>query len=185
MLILQSLQLLYRNNARGLRLSRAYIAQEGDAIKIRLAPSRPVSVEAGQYIGLCIPAAGYFAFQQLHPFTVVSWSEGNQDHLDFLLEPRKGITRELMRLARANVESRRTGEDDDIVTRHLQPHIAWYSGPHGSSVPVGDYESIIMIASDFGIVSQLPYLLQLIHDYKHRKARNRRIHLVWQLGTKS
>ncbi|EDN92181.1 hypothetical protein SS1G_08043 [Sclerotinia sclerotiorum 1980 UF-70] len=38
-----------------------------------------------------------------------------------------------------------------------------------------------MVASDFGIAAQLPYLKQLIHGYNTRKLRAQRIHLVWQV----
>ena len=56
-----------------------------------------------------------------------------------------------------------------------------FSGPHGSVAPVGDNESVIMIASGSGIAAQLPYLRQLIHDHNNHKARTRRVHLVWYL----
>jgi hypothetical protein len=182
MVALQLLHMLYKNKAMGMDICRAYIACTGDAVKIRLVLSRHIKVEAGQYVGLCIPAAGFCAFQQSHPFTVVSWSEGKQKHLDFLLEPRKGITRKLLELGKANHELRSTDEVEDyMVTRNLKPHLAWFSGPHGPSVSIGDYETVLMIASDFGIASQLPYLIQLIYGYKHRKTHNLRIHLVWHL----
>jgi NAD(P)H-flavin reductase len=188
MLVVHSLHILYRNKAMGRDLCRAYIACTGDAIKIRLVLSRHVKVEAGQYVGLCIPAAGLCAFQQSHPFTVVSWSEGKQKHLDFLLQSRNGITRSLFKLGKANRELRSEDEAGNyMVIRNLQPHLAWFSGPYGPIVSVANYETILMIASDFGIVSQLPYLIKLIYGYKNRKTHNRRIHLVWHLksGSKS
>jgi NAD(P)H-flavin reductase len=186
MLVLQSLHILYRNKAMGMGFCRAYVACTGDAVKIRLVLSRHVKVEAGQYVGLWIPATGFCAFQQCHPFTVVSWSEGKQKCLDFLIEPRKGITRHLLDLGKANRELRTEDEGEDyMVTRNLQPHVAWFSGPHGPSVSIGSYETVVMIACDFGIASQLPYLIQLIHGYKNRKTHNHRIHLVWYLKSGS
>ena len=59
--------------------------------------------------------------------------------------------------------------------------LALFSGPHRISTPVYAYESIIMIATGFGIAAQLPYVKQLIHGYNNCKARTRRVHLVWQL----
>jgi hypothetical protein len=59
--------------------------------------------------------------------------------------------------------------------------LALFSRPHGISTPIYVYESVIMIATSFGIAAQLPYLKQLIHGYNNYKARTRRVHLVWQL----
>lgn len=44
-----------------------------------------------------------------------------------------------------------------------------------------DYEIILMVASDFGIAAQLPYLKQLIRGYNERRLHARRVHLVWQV----
>ncbi len=44
-----------------------------------------------------------------------------------------------------------------------------------------NYEKILMIASDFGIAAQLPYLKQLIRGYNERRLHARRVHLVWQV----
>lgn len=38
------------------------------------------------------------------------------------------------------------------------------------------YEKTLMVASDFGIAAQLPYVKQLIRGYTER-----RMHLVWQV----
>lgn len=35
-----------------------------------------------------------------------------------------------------------------------------FSGPHGQSICMNKYEKILMIARDFGIAAQLPYLKQ-------------------------
>lgn len=37
-------------------------------------------------------------------------------------------------------------------------HLALFSGLHGISTPMCAYESVIMIATSFGIAIQLPYL---------------------------
>jgi hypothetical protein len=42
---------------------------------------------------------------------------------------------------------------------------------------------VLMVASGYGITAQLPYLKQLLHEYNSRKAKSRRIHLVWTLKT--
>ncbi|KAJ2982302.1 hypothetical protein NQ176_g1475 [Zarea fungicola] len=98
---------------------------------------------------------------------VASWSADVVDKLDLLIEPRKGLTRRLLRCS--------------PTPQNLCP--ALFTGPHGNSVPVGDYEVVLMVASGYGIAAQLPYLKQLLHDYNRRSARSRRIHLVWELKT--
>ena len=99
---------------------------------------------------------------------VTSWAEGHQDTLELFIEPRRGLTHELLR----------RGKYDTKINRS---RLAFFSGPYGISTPVCAYESVIMIATGFGIAAQLPYLKQLIHGYNNCKARTRRVHLVWQL----
>lgn len=86
------------------------------------------------------------------------------------MEPRRGSRREFLYHAQA-------GERDGPVGSRC----ALFSGPHGISAPVGEYESILMIASGFGMVALLPYLRQLIHGYQTRKACTRQIRVVWQV----
>jgi hypothetical protein len=131
------------------------------------------------------------------PFTLLA-TLGKQQHLDLLIEPRRGCTRKLLDLGRVNKklldiwraneqlhgkETENESAEDDIVLDGLQSPLVLFSGPHGLSAPVGDYEAVLMIASGFVIASQLPYLKQLLYGYNACKTRNRRIRLVWQLET--
>jgi NAD(P)H-flavin reductase len=59
-----------------------------------------------------------------------------------------------------------------------------FSGPHGQSIAMEKYETVLMVASGFGIAAQLPYLKRLIHGYNSREVFARRIHLVWQIEDK-
>jgi hypothetical protein len=52
------------------------------------------------------------------------------------------------------------------------------------SIAMEKYETILMVASGFGIAAQLPYLKRLIHGYNSREVFARRIHLVWQIEDK-
>lgn len=97
---------------------------------------------------------------------VISWAEKPQEHLDLFIEPRRGLTRELLYHAK---------------NTHAMNPLVMFSGPHGKSIPMDDSENILMVASDFGIAAHLPYLKQLIHGYNVREVRARRIHLVWQV----
>jgi NAD(P)H-flavin reductase len=58
-----------------------------------------------------------------------------------------------------------------------------FSGPHGQVLPVGKYETVMMVADGVGIAAQLPYLKSLIHGYHARRVVTRRIHLVWQIDS--
>ena len=154
---------LYRSSA---KLSYARISFYHGVIKIRLHLQKPLKVEAGQYISLWMPYASLWSLTQVHPFTVVSWSNQPQSYLDLFVQPRKGITKDIVNLA----------------TYGATTSIAAFSGPHGIVLPVHKYENILMLATGFGIAAHLPYLKMLINNHHHRGAPTRQIHLVWYIG---
>lgn len=168
-MLLLSVIVIRRNGMIWHKLPRADIIHEQGAVLIRVILSRPVHVKAGQYISLWLfaPTTSLFSVIQCHPFTVASWSADAVATLDLLIEPCAGLTQRLLRRSCAR---------KDLCT-------ALFSGPHGNSISVGDYEVVLMVASGYGIAAQLPYLKQLLHDYNRRSARARRIHLVWELKT--
>jgi hypothetical protein len=141
-----------------------------DVIQISLQLSRPMRVGAGQHIGLCIPAISRLSFLQVHPIVVASWSEGLTEQLHLMVEPRRGWTRKLLEYTKLNAEEGKTCR-------------AFFTGPYGTSVPTQDCGIVILVASGMGIVAQLPYLRQLIHNYNACRARTRRIHFIWILKT--
>nr|MDZ8062961.1 NADPH oxidase family protein [Nostoc sp. EkiNYC01] len=118
----------YRNFAIGVGLPKANISTVDDAVMVRVKLPRRVKVDAGDYIGLYIPK---IALSQVHPFIVTSWSEEKQDSLDLLIEPQKGFTRKLFQY----------GKNSPNGTVRM----ALFSGPHGVSAPVGDYETVLMV----------------------------------------
>jgi predicted ferric reductase len=158
---------IYRNGMLSSDLPRAEIANCNGIILIKVKLSRPVSIEAGQWVGLWMftQSARVRSLFQSHPFIVASWSDAPQSTLSFLVEPRSGFTRKLLRHS----------------TLPKKSCVALFSGPHGSSIPVNAYDVVLMVASGFGIAAQLPYLKKLMHEYNNRKARTRRVHLVWKL----
>lgn len=101
---------------------------------------------------------------------VISWADRRQDTLELFVEPRKGLTQELL----SHAETNRAGDTKSS-------RWALFSGPHGKSAAVGDYKNVLIIADGFGIAAHLPYLKRLIYGYNAWKVRARRIHLVWQL----
>ena len=156
------------------KFSRAHITHGHDVVNVRLELSRPLKFEAGQYICLWIPISslGFWSlcsYFESHAFTVTSWSEKEQRSLDLLIEPRSGLTQRLLTYSRVH-----PGGSDCL---------ALFTGPHGISVPIDEYETVLLVASGFGIAAQLPYLKRLIYGYNACETRTRRVHLVWQLKT--
>lgn len=49
---------------------------------------------------------------------------------------------------------------------------------------LGEHESVLMVASGFGIAALFSHLKRLIYSYNARLVRARRIHLVWQIQDK-
>lgn len=168
-MVLLGLLVVYRNGIFRHSLPRADILHSQGAVLVRVTLSRPVRVMAGQYISLWLfmPSTSFCSLLEYHPFVVASWSDDALNNLDLLIEPQTGLTQRLL-------ERSKTRQD---LCRAL------FIGPHGNSVPVGNYEVVLMVASEYGIAAQLPYLKQLLHEYNSRKARTRRIHLVWELKT--
>ncbi len=163
------LLMLYRNGMFRRGFPRATLTSSKNSLLIQVALPFPVKVRAGQYVSLRLwsPSVGFWSFTQHHPFVVTSWSDEPQGTLDLFIEPREGLTRQL--LQRSQVRS--------------DPCTALIGGPYGISVPAGEFAVVILVASGFGIAAHLPYLRQLIYRYNSRKVRTRRIHLVWQLET--
>ncbi|ETN44457.1 uncharacterized protein HMPREF1541_10638 [Cyphellophora europaea CBS 101466] len=146
--------------------ARAHVTHAHGAIRIRIQCQKPLEIKAGQYINLWMPSVSFWSFLQAHPFVVISWAEQPQDYLELFIEPRRGLTRELLYHAQHG-----RAEHSPVL----------FSGPHGKSVCIDGYGSVLMIASDFGIAAQLPYLKRLIHGYNARQLEARRVHLVWQI----
>ncbi|KAH1598470.1 hypothetical protein KXX44_005587 [Aspergillus fumigatus] len=141
---------------------------EGAPLKIRVALPRPMHVKAGQYVNLWMPSVSFSSWLQCHPFMVTSWSPGRQDVLDLFVQARHGLTEKLR--ARAALEG-------------TASFTAFVSGPYGRSEPVGEYESVLAVASGFGIAGVVPYIKRLLYGYNTSSVRVRRVHLVWQVQT--
>ncbi|KAL5333669.1 hypothetical protein BJX70DRAFT_392011 [Aspergillus crustosus] len=139
-----------------------------NAVHVRILLPRPVKVKAGQYINLWMPSVSLCSWMQTHPFTVTSWSKGRQDTMELLVKPHSGLTRDLLRYAPAAMGS-------SVSFRAL------FTGPHGVSEEVSDYESILVLASGSGIAVAIPYLKEMIYGYNTCTSQVRRLHLVWQV----
>lgn len=135
-------------------------------IKIRVVLARPLEVKAGQYVNLWMPSVSFWSWTQTHPFMVTSWSPGKQDTLELFVQPRQGFT--------ASLQSRAAFDGSASF-------FAFVSGPYGTSKPVSQYETVLVVASGFGITGVGPYIKQILHGYNTSTSRIRHVHLVWQL----
>jgi hypothetical protein len=88
--------------------------------------------------------------------------------MELLVQPRHGLTADLLRHAPTAAES-------------LVSFLAFFTGPHGMSEHVNQYESVLVVASGFGIATAIPYLKKMIYGYNTCTSQVRRLHLVWQI----
>ncbi|KAK5131626.1 hypothetical protein LTR04_004905 [Oleoguttula sp. CCFEE 6159] len=103
---------------------------------------------------------------------MVTWwdedSKGNVISISLLVKLQEGLTEKLLR---------RRSPDAWFVTA--------IDGPYGSVKELGDYGSVVMVASGIGIASQIPFIKELLKGCKNHTVRTRRIFLVWQLDKES
>lgn len=163
--LVQGALIAFRNGLFTHRRARADISHCSGSVRVRIHLEKPVVTLPGQYIKLWIPSVSFWAFAQSHPFVVTSWADGPQKALELFIEPRRGLTRELVLHA---------------DSPHSLSPLVLVSGPHGRSEAVDKYESVLMVASGFGIAALLPYLKRLIHGHNARVVRTRRIHVIWE-----
>ncbi|KAK0761657.1 hypothetical protein N5P37_005639, partial [Trichoderma harzianum] len=145
------------------RLKAKYI--NDNIVSATITRSRPLTVKPGQYLNIWVP---YLSLLSIHPFTVVtSWKSSSQTHIRLLIRPRNGFTKKLVR---------HLCNDQEINLR------VFFSGPHGTSIPVWETDYVLLFATGFGIVTMLPYLTKLVLGSEERRGRGKRVHLVWQVN---
>jgi hypothetical protein len=88
--------------------------------------------------------------------------------MELLVQPCRGLTADILRYVPVAAESSIS-------------FLALFTGPHGTSEDVSQYESILLIASGSGIAVVLPYLKKMIYGYNTCTSQVRRLHLVWQV----
>lgn len=73
---------------------------------------------------------------------VTSWLEEKQHSLDLFMEPHGVLASELLRRSKPDHNG-------------ISSSVALFSGPHGTSAPVGNYGTLLMIADGFSIPFQV------------------------------
>jgi hypothetical protein len=97
---------------------------------------------------------------------VTSWSKEKQHCLDLFIEPRGGLTCDLLH------HSKPRGRDNSS-------YLALISGSHGLTASVSDYETALMFAEGFAIASMASYLRKLIYRYSTMLARTVPAQSAW------
>ncbi|KAL4918127.1 hypothetical protein BDW62DRAFT_210819 [Aspergillus aurantiobrunneus] len=160
--LLELITLLYNNSLfTGNSTPRAIVSfsamesKEGlvvNTVHIRVLLPQQIKVQAGQYINLWMPSV----------------SLCKQDTVELLVKPCSGFTAVLLHHAPAAAGS-------------SVSFLALFTGPHGVSKKVSNYESILLLASRSGIAVAIPYLKKMIYGYNTYTSQVRRLHLVWQV----
>ncbi|KAJ6004609.1 rerric reductase like transmembrane component [Penicillium herquei] len=170
-------RLVHANGTLPPRLSNAVItcdpsarcsspAPAGIPLTVRIMLPKPLKIDAGQYVNLWLPTASLLAWSQTHPFMVTSWSPERQEVLELLVQSRKGLTSTL----RARVAS---------SGRVSLP--ALIDGPYGMTQAVDGFESVLVIATDFGIAGVISYMTKLVYGFNTGNSQVRRLRLVWEV----
>lgn len=162
--------IFYRNGACGDYWSKGAIVKRDDgSMRIDVYPGRPVMVLPGQYINLWCPSLNPWSWFQGSSFIVTSWSPEEQAILQLFAKcPNRSFGFTWLLLWRTLTNSCR--------------NLTFISGPHGLSEPVPRYETVLLVASDTGILPIKPYVEQLFYCVKKRTSKTRRLRLVWQVS---
>ena len=168
---------MFRNLSFHHSKSEVDIIRTDDQIKIVLLPPKIWEVRPGQYLNLVIPGLGLSTLFQSHPL-MIAWWRNDIPALFFLVDPQSGFTRKLLSIA----HSPRSDELGQPVSLSTDYRLAFFSGPHGQSISIENYGSVLLLATGIGIAAQLPYLKTLISNYNNGTACTRRALVVWQLN---
>ncbi|KAK5215862.1 hypothetical protein LTR96_011181 [Exophiala xenobiotica] len=158
-------------------LSRSRVFRAGHAVCLVVDTPTPLRLRPGQYINLTIPGLSFCSLFQSHPF-YVSFAQDHErgTRLELMIEPRCGWTSKLLRRAQAQHPA-----GDDALSANS--YLTLFSGPHGRSIGVENYGVVILVASGWGLMAQMPYLQALIRGFHNGTVKAQRIYLVWQLNT--
>jgi len=156
---------------------RARIIRVEHAVCLVVYTPTPLTICPGQYINVYLPGVSFWSFLQSHPFYVsFARPHGRGTRLELMIEPRRGWTSKLLMQAQAQD----LAEDEALSS---ESYVSLFSGPHGQSIRVEDFGVVVLIASGWGLMAQMPYLQALIHGFHNGTVKAQRVHLIWQLKT--
>ena len=154
------------NKQLGLPLPRIDVTSSHGTVKATITVSRPLVIDAGQYVNIWVPSVSLFSS---HPFTITSWSPDPVRRFELFIQRRQGFTSRLHDRAELH-------RDISVQSRML------FSGPHGSSLRVWDFEHVLLFVQDFGIAAALPHLQKLVHGRARGQRKTRRVHVLWHVN---
>ncbi|KAK5067118.1 hypothetical protein LTR24_010776 [Lithohypha guttulata] len=149
-----------------------------NATRVAIWTPRRYLVRPGQYINIWMPGLSLRSFWESHPFYVVfAHHRGHGTLLELMVQPRRGWTARLWMYARPTAPNH-----IEAVFPSPDTHLVLFSGPHGGSIRVEEYGVVVLVASGWGLMGQMPYLQALIRGHREGVMKARRIHLIWQLN---
>jgi hypothetical protein len=142
--------------------TKATIGTFGGAFEVLVRVPNQWEVKAGQYVYLTIPQASFWSILQRHPFMISDWSvQDGTLNLYLVIEQRRGFTSKL-------------GGYNEAT-----PFI---DGPYGGTKrELGEYGTVLMIATGMGIVNHLLHIKELLQGYDRWQVKTKRIALHWYL----
>ncbi|KAI0525815.1 hypothetical protein F5B22DRAFT_254985 [Xylaria bambusicola] len=144
--------------------SVATVQEQGGGVEVRVRLARPLRFKAGQYIYLSLWRLSTLSIFESHPFQIC-WAyrdESDQQVIVLLAQPRRGFTSRLLGPA-------------------PRKYRALIEGPYGKSLSLGEYGTVLLLATGVGIAGQLPYVKELLELYQDCQAKTRRVALFWEL----
>lgn len=166
----QLLQILIRNRFFYHGTARVHVQRMGVSTLLHLRSPIVVNYQAGQYVNLYMPGIGIRSAFESHPFTVVAATrEATGQDCQLMVKPARGWSRRLLECA----ERSHAG--------HSKSYVAFFSGPHGRTISMNEYGTVVLVASRWGIMAQLPYLEYLIRSSHNSCTNVQKAYLIWQL----
>jgi predicted ferric reductase len=165
----RNLLLLYRNFRIGKPRTRVSIENIHNTLKVNVSLPRPWRVKPGQYVYLTTARSGFFSILQRHPFMIAK-SKSKEYDFEMRILPASGFTRRLLGISLGN------------RTSYLG---AFIEGPYGHGFDLRDYGTVVLLASGIGIAGQLPYIQELIRDYRCSETKTRDLLLIWLVENKT
>ena len=145
---------------------QATISATHDGIEVRVQFSRRMELDAGQFVYTRFPGLSMSSILRSHPYHI-AWVDNDEEgkqSLSILIKLRRGYTRKL------------------LLADPTHKYQVIIEGPYGKSLQVDQFGTILLFASDVGIVAQLAIIRHCLHLYQSSKTKMKRIKLYWEIG---
>jgi predicted ferric reductase len=192
--LLRCAVVLFRNVRNGKNRCRATVWSIPDAVQVHVKVARPWKYRAGQYLYLCIPGVSYGARMQSHPYFVSWWykNKEGEDVVVFIISRRGGFSASLADCPSGNlVLGVGQGKDGNprflLATDPGRPQgtelRASIEGPYGQEVLLGEYGTVLLLATGIGIAGLFPFVKEFFQGFHNLEVKARRIALFWEVDS--